>query len=436
MRLRAFTLAAVLAASVEPPALGAQEREAIRPRHLRPVFGQQDSRQTPERDEDGGMTVNGAAYGAYDDDVASEVGPRPPVRGEPRVGGTYTSLNGRLAFNRLSDTLSFTANAASAVRYYPQFERFAAGRQLADASVVWPVSTWRTGAFAMSGSGRLSQYSSPFTGALLNVSDDLDAAESDLDDIVRSQRRASVQGEANLDQRIGRRSTLMLLAGAQTSALEAHSYLSMREFGGGLSVLVSRTGTVRGGYVQQQVDRGPTNYIVHQLLAGGDYRRPLPASRRGELSFAGGTSLIEARGTTRVFLSGNAALRYEMHRPWTWVVRYNRGVNFIDEVPEPLLSDAVLASISGVLSRRLELSGSASASRGVVGLTANASTYDMLGGRGRLQFGLSPTVALYAEYLVFHYRFDEQASLGPEFRSRFDRQTARVGVTFSRRLIR
>ena len=118
------------------------------------------------------------------------------------------------------------------------------------------------------------------------------------------------------------------------------------------------------------------------------------------------------------------------------VVRYDRAVNFIVEIQEPLLSDGVTTEFSGVFNRRLDFLGSGSVRRGTAGLSEDASPYNVAGGRARLRLGLSRNVAAYVEYLYFHYDFQRPVDLADGLPQTLDRQTVRVGLTLNTRLIR
>ena len=438
----AMVLAAVVLAWSWSPVLDAQGQGALRPPHLRPIFGEPDPRQTPEQASDGGLSLSGSLFGGYDDDLATDAGLTTPLRPHPEVSGTYSALGGRLLYDRLSDHLTFRANVASTVRYYPQFERFGAGRQFADLSSTWSAPLSRQSTFAVGGMARYSQHGMPFAtsafGSVEEVDDDGQAA-SEIDygeDLVEARRRGTVGVEARLAHAIGRRQTVGLVAAAQTSELEGAERLDSYDTGGVFTSEVGRHGLFRAGYTLQLANRGISRYIVHHVDLGGDYQRPLSASRRGLISFSGGSAMLQSRGSTRIFLTGDAALRYALRAPWTVGVRYDRTFNFVDEVREPLFSDGITTDLDGILSRRLEFTGSASARRGTVGMSSSGSPYDMVGARARLRLGLTRNAAAYVEYQFFHYDFANSVDLAAGLPPALDRQTVRVGITFSTRLIR
>ena len=91
---------------------------------------------------------------------------------------------------------------------------------------------------------------------------------------------------------------------------------------------------------------------------------------------------------------------------------------------------------TGVFNRRLDFLGFGSVRRGTVGLSEDASPYNVAGGRARLRLGLSRNVAAYVEYLYFHYDFPRPVDLADGLPQTLDRQTVRVGLTLNTRLIR
>ena len=439
----AIALSALVLTWSWAPGVDAQGQAPLRPRHDRPVFGQPDPRQAGDEAKDGGLSLSGSLFGAYDDDLAVDAGATTPLRPHETVAGTYSALSGRLVYDKISDTLTFRADGASSVRYYPEFQTVTTGRQYANIATMWASELSRNTTFSAGGMARYSDHGLPFDSTI-GVQDHPDVGDGSTvppevglgEEIVESRRRGSIGGEARLTRTIGRRQQVGLVAAGEMSALEGAERLDAYGGGGVYTSEVGRTGLFRAGYSLQQVQRGGTDYFVHNVSLGGDYQRPISASRRGFVSFTGGTALLESNGTSRIFATGDATLRYAFRAPWAMVVSYDRAVNFIVEVQEPLLSDGVTTEFSGVFNRRLDFLGSGSVRRGTVGLSDDASPYNVAGGRARLRLGLSRNVAAYVEYLYFHYDFARPVDLADGLPQTLDRQTVRVGLTLNTRLIR
>jgi hypothetical protein len=257
------------------------------------------------------------------------------------------------------------------------------------------------------------------------------------DDDIRLRRTDVLRGQAQLEQDWGARKSVAVIASVQTSGLEGSDRAAAYELGGLFSNRFGRYSTLRAGYTLQEIGyRGGATYRAHHLNLGGNYGRLLSAARRVYLSFSGGSTVLESFGQARLQAVGDATLQYEIGRTWRGSARYRRGVVFVDEITGPLLSDGFSAEIDGLLSRRLELVGSGSFTRGTAGLSRDAAPYDMYSARTQARYALSRVAAIYAEYLFFKYRFAESVHLGGALPSYYDRHTVRAGVTVLTQLLR
>jgi hypothetical protein len=400
-----------------------------------PVFGAPDPRQSSEESSNGGLSVSGSGFGAYGDDLATDQGFATALRPHPQVPGSTYGFDGRLYYDRMSEQLALYVNAASTGGYYPAVERLALGRQFAGISSSWIVSPWRSARMSTGGSAQYSQNGTPFTEVMAPFENQPGEMIYG-DELIGSPHRGSVRGHFQLEQDLGRAKSIGVIAGAQSSLLQGSERLDGYDLGGTFSAGISRYATFRAGYTLHQMDRGVGIYAVHQADIGGDYRRPLSASRRTFVSFRGGSAALESRGRTHFFVTADASLSYELRRSWTGRLRYNRGLMFVEEIIDPLVSDGLSADLNGLLSRRIDLTASGSFRHGNVGLSSNASSYHVYGARTRIRLALSRISAVYAEYLFFHYRFAEYVRLGGGLPSFFDRQTIRVGVTIMTQLLR
>ncbi len=200
------------------------------------------------------------------------------------------------------------------------------------------------------------------------------------------------------------------------------------------------------GYGVRGTDRaGSTGdpEILHNINGGVNYGRALSFSRRTSLSFTTGSAVAvidRDDGTsndrrTRAFLTGNAALTHELGRTWTATLSYTRALRTWDEFRQLYFTQAVNAQVGGLLSRRMSLTGGAS--------WADSSLQNQGGGthRGysasvRTQYALSRFLALYAQYVYYHYRFSDVIVIDARIPRELDRQGVRVGLTTSIPLLR
>jgi hypothetical protein len=400
------------------------------------LFGAPDPRQSPGERPDEGFSVAGSLFGGYDDSLFTGQGPGTPFQSHSRSRDSYAGFSGRLLYDHQpADRLSLRASVSSAGRYYPVLERLVAGRQSADLSSSSVMEPWQGARLRTGGMARYSRYGGPFAGATF-LTDGYPLDLIDGDDAFRLRRSDSLHGQVQLEQDWGRRKSVAVLAGVQSSGLEGSARSRGYELGGTLSTKLARYGTLQTGYTRQELNHGGASYVVHHVNIGGNYARPVSASRRAFVTFGGGSAVLESKGEIRMQAIADAGLRYELGRSWSGNARYHRGFMFVDEIIEPLLSDGVVAELTGLLSRRLELLGSGSFTHGGVGLSRTATPYTMYLARTQVRYALSRVTAVYAEYLLFNYRFAESVRVGASLPSYFDRQTVRAGVTVMTPLLR
>ena len=177
---------------------------------------------------------------------------------------------------------------------------------------------------------------------------------------------------------------------------------------------------------------------IHNIDAGADYSRALSVSRRTTFSFSTGSAILagQTQFTTNdrniyYRLTGDASLRHEIGRTWTAVLGYRRGVDWRETFNQPFLSDAVTASVEGLISRRIRFSSSADYTLGSVGFTGPDNGYDSESAQGGLEYALSRHLALFSRYVYYRYHFQSGVVLDPRFLPALDRQGVRVGLSAS-----
>jgi hypothetical protein len=425
----AGTLIVLLVSSV-PAAVHAQEVPERRPTPT--LFGAPN----PRGETEGGLSMTGSLFGSYDDNIllggqGSDTR-APTFLPRTQLRGASTGYDTTLFFRLPSQQPTFRASVASAGRYFPEFREYVAGRQMAQAAVSAGASPWRDTNLRLTGSGRYSMNAPPFATAASLSDSDIDVPSGE--DSVRLRRTNDVRGQVTLDREWRSRKSLGMVAGIHSAQIDGGDRHEIYELGGRLGVGLARYGTFRAGYTWQDVDRGATRYVVHHLNIGGDYGRPLSASRRAFIKFSGGSAAIETSNRLRMNAIGDVDFWYEFKQSWVGAVRYHRGVTFIDEIADPLLSDGGGVELTGLFSRRLEFNTSATFAQGVVGLRSGNS-YQMYGARSQLRYALTRVLALYGEYLLFHYEFPNTVSLAGRLPPAFNRQAVRVGVTVATHLI-
>jgi hypothetical protein len=96
---------------------------------------------------------------------------------------------------------------------------------------------------------------------------------------------------------------------------------------------------------------------------------------------------------------GTGQVRHTFTRDWVGDVTYSHSVGYIDGFVEPVEGDRVAASLSGLLTRSLELQVQASYLSGAIGLQDRNFDTGIAG--ARLRYALNQKLALFAQYFYF-----------------------------------
>lgn len=168
----------------------------------------------------------------------------------------------------------------------------------------------------------------------------------------------------------------------------------------------------------------------HRFNVGLDFQRTLSLSRRTMLAFNTGTVMFSEDGRRYYDVVGMAEVRREIGRTWFSSVGYSRDLTFVTVFARPTFIESVKGTLSGLVSRRVSLSGVASASRGKIGAGDDANGYSVYQGGGGLTVGLVRALGLGAHYSYFRYRFDQSLGLPDAIRQReMSGHSVRVGLT-------
>jgi hypothetical protein len=180
---------------------------------------------------------------------------------------------------------------------------------------------------------------------------------------------------------------------------------------------------------------------MHSVDAGVDYSRSftLTSSRRTSLSFSTGSSFFTGsnisedgfsdQSRTRFFVTGSATLLHEMGRTWRAAAVYSRSAGFSDLVFEPLTSNSVSVSVSGLIGRRNEISARASTSSGTVGSGRPGSDFQGYVASAQWRRAINRYLAANASYLFYDHDFGQSVVLPLGFPRETNRHGVRVGVT-------
>jgi hypothetical protein len=336
-------------------------------------------------------------------------------------------------------TVSFETRASADLRYYPEYRDLSSPTYQGGAAI--RVERSRFGLRASQGIAILPYYAFLFFPRLAAQGVDAVAAPG-IDFALTSQRGSDLRSEVGVQYRIGRRATIAAQYARAALDYNSPTGLQVTETAyAGLSQPLTNNASLRLGYGRQWATYPDAPQVpatrTHNIDAGIDYNRALSISRRTSLSFgSGATGVTDGRGNTSYHALGSAGLSHEMGRTWTARAGFTRGVEFLEGIPEPFLSDAVSVDVGGFLSRRVDVNLGGGHARGTSGVDADGSEYSTVTANARLRVALSRSALVYVQYFAFRYRFDDPAGVIQGLPDSMDRHGVRVGLTWWLPLLR
>lgn len=375
----------------------------------------------------------------FDSDVPSEQGVA-VVGGGLGTGGFSTVFGGSSTYTRSGRRVQLAASAATAFKYYQRLERLDALSH--GASLGLGLRLPKRGKFEITQAAAYSpsylyqlfpQVNAPELGAPIPLNPDYQIDQ-------RNSTSYSTRATVNYGSQRG--TQFSTFGEYNVSAYEndaAVAGLETRSLGARLS----RAITSRASFVSEYRYRtGEFEFAgsahEHEARLGVEYSPPLSTSRRLSIRLnvapawikmpeSALDSLVPATTGYLFRLQGDASVSYPFRRNWLAAAAYDRGVQYLVGLSEPLLSDSVRAQVTGLISRRVDLSASAAsftAESGVPGSSQNLDTYT---GTVKIRYAFTRSVAMYSEYLYYYYD-QGQSSLVPGLPSVFEQHSIRVGV--------
>jgi hypothetical protein len=239
-------------------------------------------------------------------------------------------------------------------------------------------------------------------------------------------------GNVGLDYRFTQRTTLTANADVRRFLLLDRPDFSTRSYSAGAFVRheIGKGLGVRGGYrrwVSSSETPGTERLVSDSLDAGLDYAGSLALDRRTTVTFGAFTSIYRTEGESQYRVNGNAGITREIGRSWSANAYYTREVNFVVGFTDPVLSDTVSARVGGLVAPRLSSSTYVTWQRGEVGFDTG-QFYENTSASTALQFALTRTLALYANYSYFWYETPPPSVTLP-FYDEYERQIVSAGLT-------
>ncbi len=208
---------------------------------------------------------------------------------------------------------------------------------------------------------------------------------------------------------LGRDGTLVFDYGLGMTRTGADGSQNVHRGGALFTERVGRYLELRLGYHARLRQPGPEASIVplvsHDVDAGLAFTRGLSLTRRTNLMFASGSSIVSSDLGRQYVLTGSAALNHMIGRTWNATVTLDRGLDFPDALPEPIVADRLSLGIGGYWGRRFNVRARAT---GGIGNT-------VLEGEGQYRtFGTEVRASVILkrrwQWFVEHFYFQHEAS--------------------------
>lgn len=440
-----------------PPVVSAQ-RSAPEPasvrRPYRGIFGGPSDPAAPQS-----LVFSASLYGAYDDNILAGLSERQVGSPWLQRSGTYWGSYGAIDYtlSKPGDRFSFGARSGAQLQYRQAVGSYVTPYYNGDLhmNVRLTRSTTLGARQSVSYAPNYTAIFSPVAGEDFGH-DATVMADPDLELFPLQTLRTATS--VTVSQRFGRNTTLSGGYHFRTVDIEENDVREgqtsrlrdYRAHSGSLMFMHSKpltsNATLVLGYGVRVLDRsGVTGEprVMHNVNAGVDYSRALSFSRRTSLSFGTGSAIVvtenlqvpDAKPLTRFHLLGNAGLVHEMGRTWTAQLSYTRGLVSRDGFGELYFTDAVTATVAGLVSRRLSLSGTGIWSVSTLDRPGQ-NRYDRTSASAQATYALTRYLGLYTRYVYYHYEYGNDIPLDPRFARGLDRQGVRVGLTSSVPLMR
>jgi hypothetical protein len=236
--------------------------------------------------------------------------------------------------------------------------------------------------------------------------------------------------ELALTRRVGRASQL-LLSGVQTLSASDLDHVTT---GGGSGKFVHPFGRFTSWHVGYEAMFSASRHAT--VLAGArqnadfglDYSHAVPFWAKTSVSATAGAALLSEADGRRMRMTAAATLDHRLSGRWSMKVGYDRPIEYVAGLPQPLVTDAIRTTAAALLPHQSSLTLSAGAAKGTVGVLG-ASRYASYVGTAHASHRLGPEWQIDLEVHDAWYRFD--ASPGPGLPAAFARRGFRVAMVWA-----
>jgi len=353
-------------------------------------------------------------------------------------GGFSTMLTAATNYQRERRSASVTAEASTALAYYPRFGRVAGLSHSAGLG-----ATLRLGRSSSLEFGQTAEYSPSYLYRLFpsvgqpEVGDVTPAATD-----YRVDETNSFANSTQLTLRTGSARGNQISASVEHSATDFYGSLTRTD----LDTLtgratfahgVGRTGAFSIEYEYRVGEFGYGSRASEQRVRiGANYSPALSISRRAQFRFNVAPSAMQipasavnvAATGTLYRMEGEGAAEYPFLRSWLVGGSYRRGLEYIAVLREPVFQDAARLEVKGLVLERVDVSASGGYVVGASALQRDHGHFDTYTGTVRARYSVTRSVAVYGEYLYYYYDLRQQAALAPDLPKVFEQHGVRVGL--------
>ena len=200
---------------------------------------------------------------------------------------------------------------------------------------------------------------------------------------------------------------------------------------------MSRATELSVGYSHRNGEFGYGAWTTeHGVPIGFTYRGPLWITRHAEIQVDVMPEVVDipssalyAAVTGREYrVSAGASFTYPFLRSWLARARVTRRLEYIASLPRPVFSNGSIVALEGHVSRRTQVSMSATYSTNNSVQNVDAFAFDTYAGDAHVRYAFTRNVGVYGGYLYYHYDSRRGADLLEGLPARFGRTGLRVGL--------
>jgi hypothetical protein len=198
-----------------------------------------------------------------------------------------------------------------------------------------------------------------------------------------------------------------------------------------------RTGVLSAEYEYREGEFGyGANTREQRLRVGAEFSPALSISRRAVFRFNLAPSVLEIPesavnviATGAVYrLEGDVSAEYPVSLDWSFGGSYRRGFEYVPMLRSPVFNDAMRLELAGLMGRHVDVSASAGYVLGRSALSLDTQRFNAYTGTVRARYAVARSVALYTEYLYYHYDLRRQRALAPSLPPVYDQHGVRAGL--------